>query len=126
VRRDIWIPLAIWGVVTLASIGIAAFLMDPFPTQGTEEARLSDDAFMAMTFLAAPVFGVVIAGLAYSLWFHRSRGESPEDGVPLQGTGTAPRVWLVATVALAAVVMVDPGLTGLAELREGRCSLTSA
>lgn len=117
-RRDIWIPLVLWALSTLAALGVAAFLMNPFPTVGAEEAHLSDDAFMAMTYMAAPVFGLVMAGLAYTLWFHRSRGDPTDDGPPIQGTGTAPRVWLVGTVALAVVVMIYPGLTGLAELRE--------
>ena len=36
-RRDIWIPLVLWAVVTLAALGVAAFLMDPFPTEASDD-----------------------------------------------------------------------------------------
>jgi cytochrome c oxidase subunit 2 len=51
-----------------------------------------------------------------AVWRHRASG-SQADGVPLRGYGTVPKVWLAVTSALAVVMIVYPGLTGLWELR---------
>lgn len=115
--RDLTAAAAIWAIVTVMAVAATFFLLDPFPTVGAEEAKVVDRAFMALTYMAAPVFGLVVAGLAYSMWRFRSRGEPAEDGPPLHGRGMVPVVWLVATSALAVVVMIYPGLTGLFELR---------
>lgn len=114
-NRHLWIAGILWVVFTaLALLGGA--VMDPFPTVGAEEAEFSDHAFRVMTYMAAPVLGFVLAALVYSLIRFRA-GEPSEDGPPLRGTGVVPRVWLATTSTLAVVVMIFPGLTGLAELR---------
>jgi cytochrome c oxidase subunit 2 len=108
----------LWVVVTaLALAGAAA--MQPFPTVGAEEAEFSDHAFRVMTYMGAPVFGFVVAALVYSVLRFRA-SEPGEDGPSFRGGGTIPRVWLGITTALAVVVMIFPGLTGLAELRSDR------
>ena len=119
-RRDVTIAVILWAMVSVVSIAVAAFVMDPFPAVGAEEAKLIDDAFMVMTFMGAPVFAVVIAVLVYAVYRWRVSGPPAdgEDGAPILGTGWFPKAWLGATSALAVVVMIFPGLTGLAELRE--------
>lgn len=120
-RRDFTWAAAIWVAVSVVSVAIAVFIMDPFPAVGAEEAGLIDDAFMVMTYMGAPVFAIVITVLIYGLWKWRAPGapeEGVEDGPPLLGDNWFPRAWLVVTASLAVVVMIYPGLTGLAELRE--------
>jgi cytochrome c oxidase subunit 2 len=116
-RRDFTVAAAIWLVVTLISFALIAVFMDPFPTKGSEEAEFVDEAFTIMSFMAAPVFGFVIAALGYSLLRFRASGTPTEDGPPVHGRGWVPKAWLGVTTALAAVVMVYPGLTGLVEIR---------
>jgi cytochrome c oxidase subunit 2 len=118
-RRDVVSAVVIWAIVSVASVGVAAFVMDPFPAVGAEEATLIDDAFMVMTYMGAPVFAIVIAVLIYAVYKWRATGtpEEGDDGQPILGTGWFPKAWLGATSALAVVVMIYPGLTGLAELR---------
>jgi cytochrome c oxidase subunit 2 len=120
VRRDLIIAAIIWAIATAVSLAAAVFLLDPFPTSGAEEAEVIDDAFLVLTYMATPVFGLVVAVLAYSLFRFRSRGEPTEDGPAMFGRGTVPRVWVAVTAALAVVVMINPGLTGLAELRSNK------
>lgn len=115
-KRDLLIAGVVWVVVTAASL-LGAAVMDPFPTAGADAAKTVDDAFRVMTFMAAPVFGLVIAGLVTSLVSHRSKGPA-DDGESIRGTNAVPKVWFGATTALAVVVMIYPGLTGLAELRK--------
>jgi cytochrome c oxidase subunit 2 len=118
VNRHLWIAGILWVVFTALALAGAA-LMNPFPTVGAEEAEFSDHAFRVMTYMGAPVFGFVMAALFYSVLRFRSKGPG-EDGPPIRGVGAVPRVWLLATTTLAVVVMIYPGLTGLAELRSDR------
>jgi cytochrome c oxidase subunit 2 len=115
-KRDLLIAGVVWLVVTAASL-LGAAVMDPFPTAGADAAKTVDDAFRVMTFMAAPVFGLVIAGLVTSIVSHRWRGPT-QDGESIRGTNAVPKIWFGATTVLAVVVMIYPGLTGLAELRK--------
>lgn len=115
-KKDLFVAGVVWVVVTAVSL-VGAAVMDPFPTAGADAAKTVDDAFRVMTFMAAPVFGLVMAGLVASLLAHRSAGPT-QDGEPIQGTNAVPKIWFGATTALAVVVMIYPGLTGLAELRK--------
>lgn len=110
------IAAIIWVVATGFSLLFAA-LINPFPTIGAEEAEVVDHAFYVMTYMAAPIFGLVIAIMTYSLLRFRASGPE-EDGAPIRGTGAIPKVWVLLTSALCGVLIVYPGLTGLAELRQ--------
>ena len=109
----------LWAVATVASLAIARFVMADlsFPTHGAQEASIVDDAFMTLTYLASPVFGVVIAVLAVVIFRFRARGPE-EDGAPLRGRGSIPVVWFGITSALAVVMIIYPGLIGLWALRQ--------
>lgn len=120
-RRDLTTVIVLWAVVSVFSVAVAAFLMDPFPAVGAEEAEFIDHAFMVMTYMGAPVFAIVISVLLLALWRWRTPGApsgDEDDGPPIQGTNWFPKAWLGATSALAVVIMIYPGLTGLAELRK--------
>lgn len=116
-RRDLTITGIIWVVVTALAAAATYVLLDPFPTHGAEEATLIDNAFFTLTYMATPVFGLVIAALAYSILRFRTVGDPTEDGPPMLGGVAIPVAWVVVTSALAIVVMIHPGLTGLFELR---------
>jgi cytochrome c oxidase subunit 2 len=117
-RRHITIAVAIWVVAT-ALIVVGAAVINPFPTQGSRESHTIDHAFRVMSLLAAPVLAMVIAVVGYSLL--RFRGHGPDEtGEPIRGTGMIPKAWFAITTALCVVVIIFPGLTGLAELRADR------
>jgi len=119
-RRDLIWGVVLWAIISILAVGVAVFLMDPFPAVGAEESALIDDAFMVMTYMGAPVFAIVITVLIYSLWKWRATGtpeEGTDDGPPVLGTNWFPKAWFGVTSALAVVVMIYPGLTGLADLR---------
>jgi cytochrome c oxidase subunit 2 len=118
-RRDFTTAVLLWAVISAVSVAIAIWVMDPFPAVGAEEADLIDEAFMVMTYMGAPVFAIVIAVLIYGVYRWRATGDpvKGEDGPPILGVGWFPKTWLALTSALAVVVMVFPGLTGLADLR---------
>jgi cytochrome c oxidase subunit II len=119
-RRDVQIAVVVWVLISLAAVAVTAFLLDPFPTVAAEEADFIDEAFIVMTYMAAPVFGIVMMILLWGVpkWrIKRNEDETPADGPAIMGTNWVPRVWFVLTAALAVVVMIYPGLTGIAELR---------
>jgi cytochrome c oxidase subunit 2 len=119
-RRDLTIAVILWVVISAAAVGVAAFIMNPFPAVGAEEASLIDDAFMVMTYMAAPVFAIVITVLVFGVYRWRASGppEEGDEGPALLGDNWFPKAWLVVTASLAVVVMIFPGLTGLADLRD--------
>ncbi|MBT5773283.1 MAG: cytochrome c oxidase subunit II [Dehalococcoidia bacterium] len=119
-RRDVQIAVVVWILITAAAMAVTAFIMDPFPTVAAEEADFIDEAFMVMTYMAAPVFGIVMMILVWGVPKWRTKGngdEAPEDGPAILGTNWFPKFWFVVTAGLAVVVMIYPGLTGIAELR---------
>lgn len=116
-RRDFTLFAIVWALVTAASLAVAYFVLREvsFPTVGAEEAHIVDDAFMVLTYLAAPVFGVVIAAMVVALMRHRSSGPN-EDGQRILGTGRVPVVWFTVSSLLCFVVIVYPGIWGILEL----------
>ncbi|MEZ4502921.1 MAG: cytochrome c oxidase subunit II [Dehalococcoidia bacterium] len=120
-RRDFSIMAVLWVVVTLLAV-LGTAIMNPFPTPAAEEADTIDHAFRIMTYMATPVFGLVVALLIVSIFKFRTKGTPELDGPPIRGTGTVPRVWFAITTALAVLVMIFPGLTGLSELRADQTS----
>ncbi len=118
-RRDMKLMLAVWVAVTAASLAVSYFVLRTlsFPTPGAAEDGIIDDAFMALTYMATPVFGLVIAVLFVAMLRFRGSG-GPEDGAPIRGGGTIPKVWFAVTTVLAVVLIVYPGLTGLIAIRQ--------
>ncbi len=67
--------------------------------------------------LAVPVLAFVIAVLAVSVVRFRSRGAPAEDGPPVRGNPRTYALWLGVTGALTVVLIINPGLVGLSEIR---------
>ncbi|MBI4675906.1 MAG: cytochrome c oxidase subunit II [Chloroflexi bacterium] len=112
-RRDIINTAILWFVLTfLAELLLPNF---PFPIQAAQEAVFSDESFRVLLVLGMPVFTFVVAVLAYSLWKFRARGDTLEEGAPIRGNSWVSGVWLAVTGGLCVLVIVHPGLTGLAK-----------
>lgn len=104
-----------WIVLTAIGEGLA--LLDLFPAVGSVEAEDFDQIFRILLFMGIPVFTFVVAILVYAMLGFRSRGVPEEDGPAMHGTGMVPKIWLGVTGGLAILVMIYPGLTGLAKLQ---------
>jgi cytochrome c oxidase subunit 2 len=124
-NRHLAVTGILWVVFTALALA-GAVAMDPFPTAAAPEADFSDHAFRLMTYMGAPILGLVFAVLAYAVLQWRSKGPGEGgptvDGPAIKGTNAVPKIWLGLTTALAVTVMVSPGLTGLAEMRRDRTS----
>lgn len=106
----LWVALTVLGEVLVWNAPI-------FPGEYAREADVSDSAFRLLMRLAVPVFAFVLAMLVVSVARFRVRGVPAEDGPPMAGNRAVYVLWLVATSALAVVLIVNPGLVGLAEIR---------
>jgi cytochrome c oxidase subunit II len=116
-RRDLINAAILWFVLTfLAELCLPA-LYPRFPLAAAQEAALSDKSFQLLLQLGTPVFTFVIAMLAYSLINFRARGDEPESGAPLRASNWLAGIWLAVTGGLCVVVIIHPGLTGLAEFQ---------
>ncbi|MBI2939261.1 MAG: cytochrome c oxidase subunit II [Chloroflexi bacterium] len=115
-RRHVVITGTLWLILTF--LGELWVLGTEFNPPGyAREARTIDGAFQTLMVMGIPVFAFVIAVLAYSILRFRTRGDPTEDGPPIRGNVILTASWLAVTSALAVLVIINPGLTGMAELR---------
>jgi cytochrome c oxidase subunit 2 len=111
VRRHIVIVGLLWLVLTAIGLVLASI---PFqPVVATDKGEMIDETFQILLFMSVPVFTFVIAGLGYSVFVFRHRGQPDEDGAPITGRGPIPLAWFIVTSLMAVGVMVYPGLTEL-------------
>lgn len=115
-RREWFLVGALWAALT--ALGeLLVWGASIFPGAYAREADVSDSAFRLLMRLAVPVFTFVVAMLVVGLARFRARGAPPEDGSPRAGNGAVYAAWLGVTSALAVVLIVNPGLVGLADIR---------
>lgn len=113
--RHVLSVVLLWLVLT--AIGEALVFAPMFPVVGADAAEEFDEIFRILLYMGIPVFTFVVAMVVYAYFNFRQDGDAPdEDGPAYRGTGLVPRAWLLITGGLAALVIVFPGLTGLAHL----------
>ena len=110
-RADFVTLFLIWAFITALSEMLTVFVVNDlmFPTKGAEEAHTVDEAFEVMTYMAAPVFGLVVAVLLFTAFRFRAGGPTAGDGPASHGRGWTPWVWLGATTSLTIAVIIFPG-----------------
>jgi len=106
--------------VALTAIGEFLAFQNIYPTVGSSEASDFDGIFRFLLIVGVPVFTMVITIVAYSFSAFRAKGDPTEDGPVMRGNGNFPKIWLILTGGLAMVVMIYPGLTGLAKLQQDK------
>ena len=118
-RRDYVNVAILWFVMTLAAeFSLPWIFQIIFPGAAAEEAAISDESFRLLTILATPVFTFVMSVLGYSLFNFRAKGDAAEYGAPIRGnSGWVWGIWLFITASLNVVVVIHPGLTGLAKFQ---------
>jgi cytochrome c oxidase subunit 2 len=114
VRRHVVIVGLLWLVLTAIGLVLANL---PFqPLVASDKGAMIDETFKVLLIMSVPVFTFVIAGLAYSVFVFRHKGQPEEDGAPITGRGPIPLAWFVVTSLMAIGVMVYPGLTELPKI----------
>ncbi len=105
-KRDLVIVAVLWLVLT--ALGTAAARLDFFPVVRADKGEEIQHAFRVLVYL--------VAVLAYSVLRFRHGGPPVTDGPPIMGRGALPVAWFGVTAALAVLVMVYPGITGIAKV----------
>ena len=114
-QRDLWVVAA--ATIVLSVVGIVWFESSSLqPERASRESEIVDGAFRTLTYLSIPVFAFVVAALGYSIWRFRA-GDDGGDARPIRTDRRFVWGWLIVTAALAGYSIINPGLTGLAELR---------
>ena len=112
-----WIAFAVWVVLTAG--GLAAVLtVDFYPVVASDRGDEIAHAFRFLTALAIPVAAMVLAVVGYSMLRRGSGDLPPEDGMPFDGRGAFPRIWLGATAGLTLLIIIYPGLWTLGDVIE--------
>ena len=116
--RKSWIPVGILWLAYSILIIWATAQFTWFPKEWAEEAAVVDEAMLLLQYLSAPVMGLVLAIMTWSIIGWRSEGGAHrEDGPPQRTNRVVVTTWLVITSALAIYVVINPGFIGLAEIR---------
>jgi cytochrome c oxidase subunit 2 len=117
VRRS-WIPVVILWVAYTVLIVVATAQFSWFPKEWSSEAEVVDGAMLLLQYLSAPVMGLVLAVMTWSVIGWRTEGGAHrEDGAPVRTNRVVVTTWLIVTSALAIFVVINPGFVGLAEIR---------
>lgn len=115
-KRDLLYAGVFWIVLT--AIGeYVAFAVNIFPPAAAEEALIIDEAFDLLMVLGIPVFTFVLAGLVFAFLRYRVPEDSIEDGPPIRTHRGLTWSWFMITSALAVLVIINPGITGLRDLQ---------
>jgi cytochrome c oxidase subunit 2 len=114
-RRHVISVLVVWAV--LLAIGEALAFTDLYPAVAAVEAEDFDRIFTILLVMGMPVFTGALAMLGYCVFVFGRSAKPTEDGPAYKGTGRAPIIWVGVTSALTLLVMIFPGLTGLAALQ---------
>jgi cytochrome c oxidase subunit 2 len=116
-RRDYFFAGGLWAIATVAGELLLLPAINYVPASASEEGVIIDQAFRQLIAWGWPVFTFVVVILIYSLLRFRSPDDSGEDGPPIRTSIRVYSAWTLITIALAAVVLVNPGIKGVLELR---------
>jgi cytochrome c oxidase subunit 2 len=113
-RFDSVAAVLLWATLT-AGGEVLYLTTDLHPPAISDKGEDIEHAFNVLMVLAVPVFSMVVAVMLYSVLRHRGDEAAPEEtGESFQGRGAVPIAWFAITAVLTVVVMIYPGLTGLA------------
>ena len=78
--------VALGTVLGLILSAIFIWIVDWFPTEGSQQSKNNFPLFIAITYVSFVIFAIVIVAMGYSLWKFRQRGPSDlRDGDPTHG-----------------------------------------
>lgn len=119
VARDWWLLGTLWVALSaLAEVGVA-WLRNRYPLVASQEGIVSDDAIFLLLRIAAPVFVLVLLLLVYMpIRFRATRVDSGDSPFQVRHNRAFIGAWVGLSVALNVFFVVNPGITGLAAIRD--------
>ena len=116
--RDHVVAGILWVTLTAVGLWVAQRWIDGLPVAASVEGQVIDHSFALLLRLLVPVFTFVVSLLLYTTVRNRSREETAEDVAHAPRDNTAfSWGWFAATAALNVLFVVNPGLTGLNQMR---------
>ncbi|HEX6195307.1 MAG TPA: cytochrome c oxidase subunit II [Jiangellaceae bacterium] len=121
-RRHLLVAGLSWVVLTVAGvIGVRVWAADSFPFLAAEQGAVADDAILFLFYLVIPVFMFVLVAVVYAMIRFRARPDDLTDSaVQVRTHRGYTMTWLGTTTALAVLVIIHPGVTGLMEIWDAR------
>lgn len=120
-RRRPLIALAVLSLPLIAGGELLVQLgIDAMPVPGAQQGQVVDDAINFLLRAVVPVFVLVTLALVFALTRFRARpgdGDSPDQR---RSSRAVTLTWLAVTSALAILVTIHPGITGLRALGDDR------
>ena len=78
--------VALGTVLGIILSAIFIWIVDWFPTEGSQQSKNNFPLFIAITYVSFVIFAIVLVAMGYSLWKFRQRGPSDlRDGDPTHG-----------------------------------------
>lgn len=118
VRRE-WVVFGcLWAGLSAVGLGLV-LAFDLLPPAFAREAEIVDEAWRLMLLMGVPVLTFVLAMVITIVLRFRVPGNEPPtvDGPDMQGSRGALVGWLAVTSALCLVLILNPGLVGLRDVR---------
>ena len=91
--------IALGTVLGLVLSAIFIWIVDWFPTEGSQQSKNNFPLFIAITYVSFVIFAIVLVAMGYSLWKFRRRGPSDlRDGDPTHGNTLLELSWTGAAL----------------------------
>ncbi len=114
-RHDFLVVGATWVVLTIVGL-VWVTTTELNPIKASREAEIIDAGFDFLMLLSVPVFMFVVVVLVYAGFRFRAQ-DINTDGAGFRTNKRFITIWVVVSSILAVLVIIHPGLTGLAELQ---------
>ena len=91
--------IALGTVLGLVLSAIFIWIVDWFPTEGSQQSKNNFPLFIAITYVSFVIFAIVLVAMGYSLWKFRRGGPSDmRDGDPTHGNTLLELSWTGAAL----------------------------
>ncbi len=91
--------VALGTVLGVILSAIFIWVVDWFPTEGSQQSKNNFPLFIAITYVSFVIFAIVLVAMGYSLWKFRQRGASDlRDGDPTHGNTLLEMSWTGAAL----------------------------
>lgn len=118
-RRDYVFAGLFWVILTVL-LELYYPTIRFFGTPASEEGVVIDETFNLLVYLAIPVFSFVVSILVYSVIRFRVAEDDLDENAATPDPKSTTKVyiaWTIITSILAIGILINPGITGIIELR---------
>jgi cytochrome c oxidase subunit 2 len=116
-RRDLIRLGILWVVFAILAEAVTAYGINHYPTVASKQGIVTSEAIFFLLWVTVPILVLVALIVVYSAFRFRVSDDDGQASDKQYRSGRAfPWTWLAASIALNALFIVHPGLTGLSAL----------